>query len=127
MRTDNTAAHAVRIASTVTGLAGISAFIAPWIYGPAWNNPVSWNCWLLGPLVMLLAITRWNDPLHTRGLGLANVVLGAWLFVAPWPLGYTANTGYFINSLCAGFLIFALSLYGLMMMATRVTGMPRRL
>lgn len=40
------------------------------------------------------------------------MILGAWIFFSPWIFAYTANTGYFINSLCAGGLVFLLSLYG---------------
>lgn len=40
------------------------------------------------------------------------MVLGAWIFFSPWIFAYTANMGFFINSLCAGGLVFLLSLYG---------------
>jgi len=112
MHTDNTAAHAIRVSAVINILIGLWVFVTPWIYGAAWNNPTSWNAWLLGPLLVLLALGRWLSPLTSRKVGWLNMLLGFWLFLSPWALGYTFNSGRFVNNLCAGAVIFFVSLYG---------------
>ena len=77
-------------------------FLSPWILGfvlvsataagaaapgPNLSN-ASWNAWVLGILIVLLAIaalsgTRlWQEWLQ--------LLLGVWLFIAPWVLGFSA-------------------------------------
>jgi len=90
---------------------GLWIFASPWVYGAS-HNPDSCNSWILGLLVALFALIRMTNPIGSRMLGWFNMILGVWLFVSPWVYGYTVNTGRFVNSLCAGALIFVLSIIG---------------
>jgi hypothetical protein len=38
--------------------------------------------------------------------GLVNCLLGIWVFVSPWTLGYSADSGRLVNSLCVGATVF---------------------
>jgi hypothetical protein len=106
-------------------LLGIWVFVSPWVYGAA-GNPNAWNSWILGALVAIFALIRLGNPAGARGIAWVNMILGAWLFVSPWVYGYTGNTGRFINSLCAGVIIFALSIYGASTHHSRIGGMHTR-
>ncbi len=117
------AANGSNVTAGINLLIGIWVFVSPWIYGAA-VQASAWNSWIVGALVALFALIRWGSPVGARGLGWANMLLGAWLFLSPWIFGYTAYSGRFINSLCAGVLIFVLSLYGASAAGRRMTGAP---
>lgn len=81
---------------------GIWLFVSPWVLGfvagleaaapglpnspGATGGDAVWDSWILGGLVILVALSRlvrlalWQD--HTI------LVLGAWIFAAPWLLGF---------------------------------------
>lgn len=112
-----------RATAVINLILGLWVFVSPWIYGAA-GNPNSWNSWILGFLVALFALIRLANPIGAKWLGWVNMVLGAWLFVSPWVYAYTLNTGRFINSLCAGILIFVLSIIGASAHHTNLTQSP---
>ena len=126
MPTDTTvAANGARVTAGINFLIGIWVFVSPWVYGAA-SNSNAWNSWIVGALVAIFALIRWSSPAGARGLGWANMILGSWLFISPWVYVYTANSGRFINSLCAGVAIFVLSLYGASLHRTGMTDLPTR-
>jgi hypothetical protein len=94
-------------ASTISLLAGIWLFVSPWVYGTAMN---SWNSWIVGAAVVILAACRLGYPMSTQALSWINCLLGIWTFASPWIYGYTVNQGRFINSLCVGVILFVASI-----------------
>jgi hypothetical protein len=118
-------ADAAKVTGGINLLAGIWVFVSPWVYG-AGSNSNAWNSWIVGALIAFFALIRWANPSGARWLGWANMILGAWLFISPWVYGYTPNTGRFINSLCAGVIIFILSAYGASTLRTPMTHQPSR-
>lgn len=95
----------VSVASTICLLAGIWFFISPWVYG-TFHDANSWNSWIVGAVVVIVAAVRLSTPMTTAGLSWVNCLLGIWAFVSPWVYGYTFETGRFINSLCVGVILF---------------------
>ena len=83
-------------------LLGIWLFVSPWVLGfvvglgvaapglpnsPAGTAGIAvWDAWVLGALVIIAALSRlarlalWQDH--------AILVFGAWIFAAPWVLGF---------------------------------------
>jgi hypothetical protein len=110
-----------KLAAGINLLTGVWVFVSPWVYGAA-GNPNAWNSWIAGAAVALFALARMNDA-GSRGISWINTILGAWLFISPWVFGYTGNTGRYINSLCAGVLIFVLSIYNA---RSHSSGLPSR-
>lgn len=102
---------AVRSASIINLLAAIWLFVSPWVYR-VYSNHDSWNSWIVGGLIGILALIRLANPIGTRGLSVINLILGAWVFVSPWVYGYTVDTGRFVNSLCVGVIVFIAGLVG---------------
>ncbi|MER3406665.1 MAG: hypothetical protein C4289_17095, partial [Chloroflexota bacterium] len=41
-----------------------------------------------------------------------NVILGLWLIISPWVLGYTTTTAAFYNALIVGVLVAVFALLG---------------
>jgi len=109
MTSDRTDAHPARGASLIALLAGLWLFVSPWIYG-VYGDVGAWNNWIVGGLIFLLALIRFNKPAAT-GLSWLNSILGIWTFVSPWVFGYI-GTGRIINSLFVGFIVFCVAILG---------------
>ncbi len=99
----------VRVASTISLLAGLWLFVSPWMYH-AYTIPNAWNSWLIGAFVALLAAIRLSWPTENAWLSWFNCLLGVWTFASPWIFGYTGNMERFINSLCVGVVLFVVAL-----------------
>jgi SPW repeat len=118
--TDSNHVPAIKRAAIINLLAGIWLFISPWVY-LAYHNRNSWNEWIVGALIVILAATRLGNPLGARGVSVVNMLLGIWTFASPWIYGYTDYRGRFINSLCVGVIVFV---FGLVNSSMRRTVTP---
>jgi len=96
-----------RAASTIALLAGIWFFISPWVYG-SYMMANSWNNWIVGAVVVILAAIRISTASlqMTQWMAWVNCLLGIWAFISPWVYLYTSSTGRFVNSLCVGVILF---------------------
>lgn len=76
----------------------------------------AWDAWVLGVLVFLIALSAigrmeaWQEWI--------NLVLGAWIFVAPWALGFAAMARASWDHWIVGALIFLLALWSVSMRGT---------
>ncbi len=68
---------------------GAWLFLSPWIFGFASETVASWNAWLSGIVITGLAIAalaafaEWEEWI--------NLVVGIWVIVSPWLVGFSAN------------------------------------
>ncbi|HEY7300126.1 MAG TPA: SPW repeat protein [Xanthobacteraceae bacterium] len=116
-------------------LLAIWLFVSPWVlqfgYGVQTSNPgaggttmpdvlytAAWNAWVLGVIVFLIALSAsgrratWEG---SAGHEWVVLLLGIWIFVAPWVLGF-ANVGTRAaawDHWVTGALIFLVSLWNL--------------
>ena len=103
-------------------------FISPWVlqFGaaepPAPGAPGSaeasaaaanatWNAWILGILVFLAAVSAigWMEFWQER----INLILGLWIFIAPWVLGFVPLGAASWDHWIVGALIFLISICNL--------------
>jgi hypothetical protein len=109
---------------------GVWLFISPWVLSFAvggrasTQNPAgaaagggamlanaAWNAWVLGIIVALVAISAltrtaaWQEGL--------NLLLGIWVFIAPWVLGFSGAANAAWDHWIVGFLVFVFALAGL--------------
>jgi len=61
-------------------------FVSPWIFGFSEVQAASWNAWICGPAVAILALAAIKELQEWEEW--ANVVLGLWAAAAPWLLGF---------------------------------------
>jgi len=100
-------------------------FISPWVLqfggslaavGAANGSLVevsraAWNAWVLGVIVFLVALLAvgrmetWQEYI--------NMILGAWIFVAPWALAFTPLWRASWDHWIVGALIFLIALWSL--------------
>lgn len=90
---------------------GLWMAASPWALGfEAEMNP-TWNAVLVGILVTIVAlfalfgVRAWQEW--------ANVVLGVWLVVSPWMVGFSALVPAMWNAVIVGAVIAVLALWAL--------------
>ena len=89
--------RATRWQDPVNLIIAIWFFISPWVLAfgytaTAAGTPTiaAWNTWVLSVLVFLVALTAMGRR-YVRGQEWFNLILGVWIFVAPWVLGFAAR------------------------------------
>lgn len=95
-------------------------FISPWVLQFGAGSAVSgrtigavaaWNAWVLGVIVFLVALSAigrmqlWQEWL--------TLLLAAWIFAAPWALGFTALKAASVDHWAVGVLLFLIALANL--------------
>jgi len=115
---------ATKACAAIISLAGAWFFVSPWVYGvQAMAN--AWNNWIVGALIVVLAVIHMANPISARAIGYFNLFLGAWVVASPWIFGYIHMTDRMVNSLCAGAVVFVAAIVGSSIGHT--TAMPPRL
>ena len=69
---------------------GVLLFISPWVFSTSTNGSSSGNAWIVGVIgvvLALLALASISSAAIAEGI---SIVLGVWLFISPWVLGFTA-------------------------------------
>jgi hypothetical protein len=78
----------VQWTSGVNVVAGLWLIIAPFVLGYHQIQAALWNDALVGIVVAALAVARLARPLMNPSLSWIDAVLGLWLILAPFVLGY---------------------------------------
>jgi hypothetical protein len=77
--------------SWVNLILGVILFISPW-YSVTWGNATSsWNAWIFGVLIVLVAIWALATTAPAM-VSWINIVFGACVFISPWVLRYASAT-----------------------------------
>jgi uncharacterized membrane protein YczE len=87
---------------------GIWLILSPWILGYSATSAALWNALIVGVVVGLMAFLHLqNGPLWEEWV---NVVLGVWLILSPWILGFSAQGNATWNAVVVGLLVGVLAL-----------------
>ena len=95
----------------ISVIAGAFLLFSPWLFGFAAEPVASWNSWIAGALIALVGILAmvkfqvWQEWV--------NLALGAWTFIAPWLLGFSAIGAAAATHMSVGVLVAALAAYEL--------------
>ncbi len=90
---------------------GAWLFFTPFFYGLNTLDAAAWNAYVLGTAVVVFAAWALSQP--SRWPEGINLVLGAWLFFAPWLLGFTAVAAAAWNSWIIGLVVGVDALWAL--------------
>ncbi len=91
-------------------LFGILLFISPWVYGLQNNLMLAsyahaaWNAWIVGIAIFLVALWALDAPRSSIPEWI-NVLLGIWLFISPWVLGFSTLTAAAWTAWILGILV----------------------
>lgn len=100
-----------RPASGLNVVAGIWLIISAWVVGFAGQPLATWETLCVGIAVLVLAIIRLGTP-GAVGLSWINFLLGIWLIIAPFVLGFSESVAATRNSVVLGILVGVFGLWG---------------
>lgn len=86
-------------------------FISPWVVGFAPVVAAAWNAWVVGVVIAALAIAAltafavWEEWI--------SLLLGLWLIVSPWVLGFSPDKGAMWTHVILGVVAAAISAWSL--------------
>jgi VIT1/CCC1 family predicted Fe2+/Mn2+ transporter len=96
---------------SLTLLLGVALFLTPWFFGFEALTAAALNAHLVGAVLMIMgllalfAFQRWED--WVSGL------LGAWLFISPWFLGFSASMAPTVTHIVAGIAAVVLAIWSI--------------
>ena len=85
----------------------VCLFVSPWIVGFAAETTAAYNAWIVGVVLGVLAVATLS--VFAEWEEWVNVVLGLWLIVSPWLLGFVANANAMATHVDLGVLVVAAS------------------
>lgn len=98
----------------VTAAAGVWEILAPFIIGYSAVTGGLVDAVVLGGV--LLALGLWTALSRSegtiQGLSWINAVLGVWLVVAPFIVGYSGNAGAMVNDIIVGAVVLVVEVWG---------------
>ncbi len=97
--------------SWLVAVAGLWEVLAPFILGYSLTTVAMWNAIIAG--VVLIALAVWaalSDNVGTdKTLDWVNAVVGIWLIVSPFALGYSAVLAALWNDIIVGAVVLVLA------------------
>jgi SPW repeat len=88
---------------------GLWLIVSPWALGFVADQTPTWNAWVVGvviavaALAALIAFNKWEEWVEA--------VLGAWLIVSPYLLGFSAQMNGTWNQVIVGIIVGGLAIW----------------
>ena len=99
--------------SWVIAVAGLWEILAPFIIGYSSATGAMVDAIIFG--ILLLGIGIWAALVNSNGtikvLSWINAVLGLWVLLAPFIIGYSKTTGAMVNDLIIGIVVVILGIW----------------
>lgn len=86
--TTTAAVQPIRLMSGINMVTALWLFISPFGLFYANIGQALWNSLMVGAVVFILAVTRMNNPMKHIRFSWMNSILGLWLIISPFLLGY---------------------------------------
>jgi hypothetical protein len=95
-----------------TILLGAVILISPMAlgFGPA-QPAAMWNSWLIGVAILIVSVGRAVAEVPTVWQELVNLVLGGWLVISPWVLGFAGSPPARRCAIVSGLLVICVTLW----------------
>lgn len=101
-------------ASGIGIIAGLWLMAAPFVLGYAGIEAAKWNDITAGALVLVTALFRSFSPRARPAWSVADLVLGFWLLLAPFVLGYASYGTPLGQDVVMGLTVLLLAWLGLL-------------
>jgi len=82
---------------------GVWLFITPFLGLDALTSVVAWNSYVFGVIVAVLSVWALVQPRAWEEW--INLLIGVWLIIAPFLLGFEANTTAMWNHIIVGIIV----------------------
>lgn len=87
--------------------------LSPWVLSFAGAGTAAWNAWIAGLLVALVALVAGAAVPSSEGWPeWVNAVLGIWILIAPWVLGFASMRDAVATHVVLGVLIAVFATWG---------------
>jgi SPW repeat len=118
-----------RLRDLLITLLGLWLMMSPRLLHFATAHTIAnWNTWVLGAAVILLtAVSRYLVDTRSPWEDLASAVLGFWLVIAPWALGFSTQVTERSNSVITGCIIAVVALWAMVIDADLHTWVDHRI
>ncbi len=107
-------------ASGINILLGVWIIISPFVLAFRHSPAAAWNNVVVGFVIGLLALVRASGACHQPGWSWGNAVLGLWLIVSPFVLGFTHLAAATVDNILVGVVV------GLLALTRALTARPSR-
>ena len=94
-------------ASSINVIAGIWLIISPYIFGFG-GTAIALNSVIFGIIIGVLALIRTFTPMTTKWIGWINIVLGLWILISPFVVGFTGMAALW-NNIILGIIIIVMA------------------
>jgi hypothetical protein len=71
---------------------GVLLFISPWVFAFAQGSSAL-DAWIVGVIGVILALVALGALAAATTVEVISVILGVWLFISPWVLGFSTLSG----------------------------------
>lgn len=92
-------------------IAGIWLAVSPWVLAYQAETRPAFNAVVAGALIALIAFYALFEVFAWQEW--ANLLLGVWLIVSPWLLGFSAMQTVMLNAVIVGALVAAMAFWTL--------------
>ncbi|WP_119458710.1 SPW repeat protein [Rhodospirillaceae bacterium SYSU D60014] len=92
----------------------VALFLAPWLLGFADATASAWNAWLSAAVIAGLALAAIQAFAEWEEWG--SLLLGAWVVVSPWLLGFAGIAAALWTHIVVGGLVVAVTAWRLWLM-----------
>jgi hypothetical protein len=118
-----------RLRDLLLTILGLWLILSPrFLHIPTAHAVAAWNTWVLGAaLILLTSVCRYLLDARTPWEDIAGAVLGFWLMIAPWALGFADYGLERSNSLIVGFLVAGLALWATVIDANLIERLDHRM
>jgi hypothetical protein len=116
----------VRWASGLNIVAGLWLIISPFVLAYSGMQNALWNDVIIGIAVAALAAIRAGGWINQAWLSWVNLVLGAWVLVSPWVLGFTGDQTALWNNVITGAIVLILGGWSALATGNGAGGVPIR-
>lgn len=90
---------------------GLWMLASPWVLAYQAEARPMWNSVIVGLLIAAVALYAMYQVFAWEEW--TNVVLGAWLVISPWVLGFSGLYAAMLNAVVAGAIVLVLALWAL--------------
>lgn len=102
----------MRTAGSLDILVGIWLIVSPFLLGYSGNSTALWNDIITGAAVIIFSATQTaGASRRVTWPSWVNLLIGIWLVLAPFALGYSAATVAMWNEIISGIIIIALAAF----------------
>jgi hypothetical protein len=90
---------------------GLWLFVSPWILGYAAQEGAAWNAYIMGAGIVVFAAIAAYVPRAWEEM--INTILGVWLVLSPYVLGFATHTMTAAHTVVVGVLVTVFAVWAM--------------